>query len=90
MIFLFRQAIGVVGGIVPWNYPFFIIARKVGPGARHRQYDCHQAEPLTPNCAAEFAKAVAEAELPPGVFNLVCGSAGSWSVALLRTQPSGW
>jgi lactaldehyde dehydrogenase/glycolaldehyde dehydrogenase len=29
---------------------------------------------LTPNCAGEFAKAVAEAELPPGVFNLVCGS----------------
>ena len=30
-IFLFRQAIGVVGGILPWNFPFFLIARKLAP-----------------------------------------------------------
>ena len=29
-IFLFRQPIGVVGGILPWNFPFFLIARKAG------------------------------------------------------------
>lgn len=74
MIFLFRQAIGVVGGIVPWNYPFFIIARKVGPALVTGNTIVIKPSSLTPNCAAEFAKAVAEAELPPGVFNLVCGS----------------
>src|SRR5215471_4601643 len=30
-ILLFRQPIGVVGGILPWNFPFFLIARKAGP-----------------------------------------------------------
>ena len=29
-IFLFRQPIGVIGGILPWNFPFFLIARKLG------------------------------------------------------------
>ena len=43
-IFLFRQPIGVVGGILPWNFPFFLIARKTCPSACHWQYDCYQAE----------------------------------------------
>src|SRR5262245_31378137 len=30
-ILLFRQPIGVVGGILPWNFPFFLIARKLAP-----------------------------------------------------------
>ena len=30
-IFLFRQPIGVIGGILPWNFPFFLIARKAAP-----------------------------------------------------------
>jgi lactaldehyde dehydrogenase / glycolaldehyde dehydrogenase len=30
-IFVFRQAIGVCAGILPWNFPFFLIARKMAP-----------------------------------------------------------
>src|SRR5690606_8195673 len=30
-IFLFRKPIGVVAGILPWNFPFFLIARKLAP-----------------------------------------------------------
>ena len=30
-ILMFRQPIGVIGGILPWNFPFFLIARKAGP-----------------------------------------------------------
>ena len=30
-ILLFRQPIGVIGGILPWNFPFFLIARKAAP-----------------------------------------------------------
>jgi len=43
-IFLFRQPIGVIGGILPWNFPFFLIARKVAPGACHRQHHRDQAQ----------------------------------------------
>ena len=30
-IFLFRKPLGVVAGILPWNFPFFLIARKMAP-----------------------------------------------------------
>ena len=43
-IFLFRQPIGVIGGILPWNFPFFLIARKAGAGAGHGQHHRHQAQ----------------------------------------------
>jgi lactaldehyde dehydrogenase/glycolaldehyde dehydrogenase len=73
-ILMFRQPIGVVGGIVPWNFPFFVIARKVAPALVTGNTIVIKPSSITPNNAGEFAKAVAEAELPPGVFNLVCGS----------------
>jgi lactaldehyde dehydrogenase/glycolaldehyde dehydrogenase len=74
VILLFRQAIGVIAGIVPWNFPFFVIARKVAPALLTGNTIVVKPSSLTPNNAAEFAKAVAEAEVPPGVFNLVFGS----------------
>ena len=43
-ILLFRQPIGVVGGILPWNFPFFLIARKAAPGFGDREHNCHQAK----------------------------------------------
>lgn len=73
-IFLFREPIGVIGGIVPWNFPFFVIARKMAPALVTGNTIVIKPSSLTPNNAIEFAKAVHEAELPPGVFNLVCGS----------------
>jgi lactaldehyde dehydrogenase / glycolaldehyde dehydrogenase len=73
-IFLFRHAIGVIGGIVPWNFPFFVIARKVAPALLTGNTIVIKPSSNTPNNAVEFAKAVEEAGLPAGVFNLVCGS----------------
>ncbi len=74
VILLFRQAIGVIAGIVPWNFPFFVIARKVAPALLTGNTIVVKPSSLTPNNAGEFAQAVAEADLPAGVFNLVCGS----------------
>jgi len=73
-ILMFRHAIGVIGGIVPWNFPFFVIARKVAPALLTGNTIVIKPSSITPNNAGEFAKAVAEAGLPAGVFNLVCGS----------------
>ncbi len=74
VILLFRKAIGVIGGIVPWNFPLFVMARKVAPALLTGNTIVAKPSSLTPNNAWEFARAVASAELPPGVFNLVTGS----------------
>ena len=72
-IFLFRQPIGVIAGILPWNFPFFLIARKMAPALITGNTIVIKPSEETPNNAAMFAELVAETELPPGVFNIVYG-----------------
>ena len=42
---VWREPVGVVGAIVPWNYPFEVTLHKLGPGARHRQHRRAEARP---------------------------------------------
>src|SRR3954466_6500173 len=72
-IFLFRQPIGVIGGILPWNFPFFLIARKMAPALLTGNTIVIKPSEETPNNAAKFVELLAETDLPPGVFNLVYG-----------------
>jgi lactaldehyde dehydrogenase / glycolaldehyde dehydrogenase len=73
-IFLFRQPIGVIGGILPWNFPFFLIARKMAPALVTGNTIVIKPSEETPNNAALFAELVAQTDLPAGVFNLVYGN----------------
>lgn len=73
-IFLFKKAIGVTSGIVPWNFPLFVLARKVAPALVTGNTAVIKPSTETPNNAFEFAKIVSEIDLPNGVFNLVSGS----------------
>ncbi|PRB77442.1 aldehyde dehydrogenase [Pseudomonas sp. MYb185] len=72
-MFLFRRPMGVVAGILPWNFPFFMIARKVAPALITGNTIVIKPSEETPFCAYEFARIVESAGLPPGVFNLVNG-----------------
>ncbi len=72
-IFIFRKAIGVVAGILPWNFPFFLVARKMGPALVTGNTIVIKPSEETPINAFDFAELVAEVDLPPGVFNLVSG-----------------
>lgn len=72
-IFLFRRPLGVVAGILPWNFPLFMVARKVAPALITGNTIVVKPSEETPYCAYEFAKIAAAAELPAGVFNLVAG-----------------
>lgn len=72
-IFLYRAPIGVVAGILPWNFPLLLIARKVAPALVTGNTIVIKPSEDTPNNACEFAKIVAESSLPKGVFNLVTG-----------------
>jgi len=73
-ILLFKAPIGVVAGILPWNFPFFLIVRKLAPALVTGNTIVIKPSEVTPNNACEFAKIVAESSLPKGVFNLVTGS----------------
>nr|WP_205588723.1 aldehyde dehydrogenase [Poseidonibacter antarcticus] len=72
-IFLFKLPIGVAAGILPWNFPFFLIARKLAPAFVTGNTIVIKPSSETPNNAFEFAKLVDEVGLPKGVFNLVSG-----------------
>lgn len=72
-IFVFRMPIGVIAGILPWNFPFFLIARKAAPALVTGCSIVIKPSSMTPNNAFEFAKIVAETDLPPGIFNVVSG-----------------
>ena len=85
-IMLFKMPIGVIAGILPWNFPFFLIARKMAPALVTGNTIVFKPSSETPNNAFEFAKLVAKSSLPKGVFNLVSG-AGSVVGKALASHP---
>lgn len=72
-ILVFKKAIGVTAGILPWNFPFFLIARKAAPALLTGNTIVIKPSELTPNNAIIFARIVNDIGLPAGVFNLVTG-----------------
>lgn len=85
-ILLYKAPIGVVAGILPWNFPFFLIVRKMAPALVTGNTIVIKPSEETPNNACEFAKLVAESSLPKGVFNLVTGK-GEVAGAALAGHP---
>lgn len=72
-IFVFKKASGVTPGILPWNFPFFLVARKAAPALVTGNTIVVKPSQLTPNNTIAFAEIVHEVGLPKGVFNLVTG-----------------
>ena len=73
-ILLYKAPIGVIAGILPWNFPFFLIVRKMAPALVTGNTIVIKPSSETPNNAFEFARLVAQSTLPKGVFNLISGS----------------
>ncbi|HEY1159830.1 MAG TPA: aldehyde dehydrogenase, partial [Terracidiphilus sp.] len=85
-ILLYKAPIGVIAGILPWNFPFFLIVRKMAPALVTGNTIVIKPSSETPNNAFEFARLVAQSSLPKGVFNLVSG-AGSVVGNALASHP---
>lgn len=82
-IFIFKKPIGVVGGIIPWNFPVFILARKVATALVTGCSIVLKPSQKTPNTAAKFTKLLDEIdEVPPGVYNFITGTGGKLGNAL--------
>jgi betaine-aldehyde dehydrogenase len=69
----FREPLGVVGLIVPWNFPLNIASWKLGPALACGNTVVLKPAELTPLSAARLAELVLEAGIPEGVVNVVVG-----------------
>ena len=70
-----RQPVGVVGAITPWNFPAAMITRKVGPALAAGCAVVLKPASQTPLSALALAVLAEEAGLPPGLLNVLTGSA---------------
>ncbi len=71
--FTVREPLGVVGLIVPWNFPLTIAAWKLGPALAAGNTVVLKPAELTPLTALRFAEIAAGAGIPEGVVNVVVG-----------------
>jgi succinate-semialdehyde dehydrogenase/glutarate-semialdehyde dehydrogenase len=76
-IMVLRQPIGVVAAITPWNFPSAMITRKAGPALAAGCSLVLKPATQTPFSALALAELGARAGIPPGVFNVVTGSAAA-------------
>ncbi len=84
-IYLSKKPIGVVAGILPWNFPFFLIARKAGAALIACCSIVLKPSQLTPENCTEFCKVVDETGLPAGLFNVVTGKGSVVGDAMARS-----
>ncbi|MCZ2109099.1 MAG: aldehyde dehydrogenase family protein [Dehalococcoidia bacterium] len=66
-----HEPVGVVGIITPWNFPLLLISWKVGPAIAAGCTMVAKPSHYTPGSTLILARILAEAGLPPGVFNVV-------------------
>jgi acyl-CoA reductase-like NAD-dependent aldehyde dehydrogenase len=71
--YVLRQPIGVVGQIVPWNFPLMFTSWKLGPALAAGNTVVLKPSELTPMTTLRMAELIAEVGFPPGVVNVVPG-----------------
>lgn len=76
-----HRPIGIVAGIVGWNFPLLLAATKIGPALATGNSLVLKPSELTSLSAARLAELAVEAGMPPGVFNVIHG-AGDVGAAL--------
>jgi aldehyde dehydrogenase (NAD+) len=79
------QPVGVVGQIIPWNFPLLMLGWKIAPAIAAGNTVVLKPASYTRLSALLFAEIVTEAGLPPGVVNIITGSSSAGS--LLVTHP---
>jgi aldehyde dehydrogenase (NAD+) len=75
--------LGVVGQVIPWNFPLLMLAWKIAPALAVGNTVVLKPAETTSVTALKFAELLQEAELPPGVVNIICG-AGETGAAVVN------
>jgi succinate-semialdehyde dehydrogenase/glutarate-semialdehyde dehydrogenase len=81
-----RRPLGVVGAIVPWNFPTTLLSNKLGPALLTGNTVVAKPADSTPFTTLALAEILTEAGLPPGVLNVVTGT-GAVAGEALVTHP---
>lgn len=79
-----REPVGVVGAIIPWNFPLLMIALKVGPALACGCTVVLKPAEETPLSALRFGELAIEAGYPAGVLNIVTGYGHTAGAALAK------
>ena len=85
-IYLHRIPLGVSVGIVPWNFPVFVMMRKIAPAILTGNTVVVKVSEYTPNTSFEIAKMLNESGVPPGVVNVVVGEGATIGQALIESD----
>jgi lactaldehyde dehydrogenase/glycolaldehyde dehydrogenase len=88
-ILLYWKPVGVVVGILPWNSPFFLFARKMDPAMIAGDTIVIKPSSETPINAYEFAKAIHDANIPKGVVNVITGKGSVVGNSLVTSDKIG-
>jgi len=81
--FVLRRPLGVVGAIVPWNFPTTLLCNKLAPALVAGNTVVAKPAATTPLTTLRFAELLAEGGLPQGVFNVVTGRGSEAGEALV-------
>ena len=79
-----REPVGVVGAIVPWNYPLMMATWKLAPALAAGCTVVLKPDPATPLTALRIAQLAAEVGIPDGVVNVVPGDGPTTGAQLVR------
>jgi aldehyde dehydrogenase (NAD+) len=71
------QPLGVAGQIIPWNFPLLMLAWKIAPALACGNTVVLKPAETTPLTALLFAEICQQADLPPGVVNIITGAGGT-------------
>jgi phenylacetaldehyde dehydrogenase len=81
-----REPVGVIGQIIPWNFPLLMAAWKLGPALATGNTVVLKPAEQTPLSALRLGELITEAGFPPGVVNIVTGD-GETAGAALAAHP---
>jgi aldehyde dehydrogenase (NAD+) len=79
------RPVGVAGQIIPWNFPLLMLAWKIAPALAAGNTVVLKPAETTPLSALHFCDVLEQAEVPPGVVNIVTGD-GRTGAALVKTD----
>src|SRR6266545_4752437 len=79
-----REPLGVVGAIVPWNFPMIMVGWKAAPALAAGNTVVLKPAEITPLTAIRIAELALEAGVPPGVFNVIPGKGRIAGEALVK------
>ncbi|BDD09064.1 aldehyde dehydrogenase [Fulvitalea axinellae] len=88
-IYLYKMPIGVTVGICPWNFPFFVMARKVAPALVTGNTSVIKPSSFAPNTIMRFVELIQGIGLPKGVLNVICGWGSDCGHALASSPITG-